>query len=300
MCLPGLTALAVLIVAQSLSVPNLAIPDFRDLTIKTRRTYGEMSAAVITEILLLRGARERREQIYQRPGLGEADQTIITINQCDKRQVVHLNSKTKLYGAAPFEDWPGHIKRLRPIAQPEQAGADVEITIDSVDTGERQQVGSYIARRVTMTRKVEPSPGANTRASTDDSDGWYIDLPRLGCSNSRTDASFLMGEVVSPGRPHDQLHFRQLGSAPRGYAIRETTRHTEEGRTSVAQVELLEFSEAPLDAVLFNVPSGYQAALPRVHGGHDLTQPDTLVNRLHTYWDELVLWAARVREQTLW
>jgi hypothetical protein len=99
-----------------------------------------------------------------------------------------------------------------------------------------------------MTRKVQPSPGANTRAGTDESDGWYIDLPGLGCSNSRTDASFLTGEVVSPGRAHDQLHFRQLGSAPRGYTIEETTRHIEEGRTSVGQVELLEFSETPLDA----------------------------------------------------
>jgi hypothetical protein len=86
-----------------------------------------------------------------------------------------------------------------------------------------------------------------------------------------------MGEVVSPGRPHDRLHFRQLGSALRGYAIQETSRQTEGGRTSVAQIELLEFSEAPLDAALFNVPSGYQAALPRLYGGHDLTQPDTLV-----------------------
>jgi hypothetical protein len=100
-----------------------------------------------------------------------------------------------------------------------------------------------------------------------------------------------MGQVVPAGRPPDRLHFKQLGSARRGYAIQETTRHTEDGRTSVAQVELVEFSEAPLDAALFEVPSGYRTALPLVHGGYDLTQPDTLVNRLHTYWDEVVLWA---------
>jgi hypothetical protein len=100
-----------------------------------------------------------------------------------------------------------------------------------------------------------------------------------------------MGQVVPAGRPPDRLHFKQLGSARRGYAIQETTRHSEDGRTSVAQVELVEFSEAPLDAALFEVPSGYRTALPLVHGGYDLTQPDTLVNRLHTYWDEVVLWA---------
>jgi hypothetical protein len=288
-----LAALAVFVIAQSVSVPGRVVPDFRDLTIKTRRTYGEKSAGVITEILLLRGARERWERITRRPNPGEADHdTMITITQCDTRQVVYLNGEKKLYWAAPFEDGPGYVTRWRPMRQAEEAGADVEITNDSVDTGERRQVGSYIARRVLMTRKVEPSPGANTRASTDEWDGWYIDLPGLGCSNSRTEGSYSMiAGLVGPGRPHDRLHFRQLGSAPRGYAIRETTRHTEQGRTSVGQVELLESSEASLDAALFNVPSGYQPALPRVRGGFDLTQPDTLVNRLHTYWVEVVLWA---------
>jgi hypothetical protein len=171
MCWQGLIALAVFAVAQSVSGLNVAVPDFRDLTITTRRTHGERSAPAITEIVLLKGARERREQIIQRRGLGEADHNI-TINQCDKRQVIHLNSKTKLYGAARFGDWPGHVKRLRPIPQPEQTGAEVEITIDSVDTGQRRQVGNYIARRVTMTRKVDPSSGATLeRARTNGTAG---------------------------------------------------------------------------------------------------------------------------------
>ena len=194
----GLVALAVFAVAQSVSEPHRAVPDFRDLSIKTRRTYGEMSAPAMTEIVWLKGARERREQIIQRPDLGEADHTIITINQCDRQQVVYMNGNTKLYGAAPLEDWPGHVKRLRSIRQPEPTGADVEITIDSVDTGERRRVGSYIARRVTMTRTVAPSPGANTRASTEQRDGWYIDLPGLGCAFSRTDATLLDGRSRQP------------------------------------------------------------------------------------------------------
>jgi hypothetical protein len=42
------------------------------------------------------------------------------------------------------------------------------------------------------------------------------------------------------------------------------------------------------------VPSGYRTALPLVHGGYDLTQSDTLVNRLHTYWGEVVVWAGHL------
>jgi hypothetical protein len=59
----GLMTLAVFVVAQSVAVPNLAVPNFRDLTIKTRRTYDEGSAAVITEIVLLRGARAARADL---------------------------------------------------------------------------------------------------------------------------------------------------------------------------------------------------------------------------------------------
>lgn len=292
----GLAALAVFIAAQSVAVSNLTVPSFRDLTIKTRRSYGK-AGAVTTETLWLRGARQRHEWITQGPGLAEPDHDRITINQCDKRQTVFLNNKAKLFWAAPFQDRSAYVKRLRPIPQADQAAADVEITTDSVDTGERRRVGSYIARRVIMTRKVEPSPGANTRAATDEWDGWYLDLPGLGCSNSRGEGfGLLTGEFVPAGRPRDRLHFKQLGSAPRGYAIMETARHTEEGRTNldVGQVELVELSEGPLDAALFEVPSGYRTALPRLHGGYDLTQPDTLVNRLHTYWDEVVLWAGHL------
>src|ERR1700716_1109673 len=69
----GVAALAAFVAAQSVSVPNLTVPNFRDLTIKTRRSHGEAHAAVMTETLLLRGTRQRREWITRRPGLGEPD-----------------------------------------------------------------------------------------------------------------------------------------------------------------------------------------------------------------------------------
>ena len=46
----------------------------------------------------------------------------------------------------------------------------------------------------------------------------------------------------------------------------------------------------PLDETLFTVPPGYRPALPRLHGGFDITKPDTLVNRLVSYWEEATAW----------
>jgi hypothetical protein len=57
----------------------------------------------------------------------------------------------------------------------------VKVTINTVDTGERRQVGSYSARHVITTTTAAPSPGATTRASESVEDGWHIDLPPAGC-----------------------------------------------------------------------------------------------------------------------
>jgi hypothetical protein len=55
--------------------------------------------------------------------------------------------------------------------------------------------------------------------------------------------------------------------------------------------QLIGFSDAPLDVALFTVPAGYRPALPGLFGGYDLTKPDTVMNRLQSYWDGLRAWA---------
>ncbi len=52
---------------------------------------------------------------------------------------------------------------------------------------------------------------------------------------------------------------------------------------------MIELSEHPLDLSLFDIPRDYRPALPLVRGGHDMTRPDTLANRLRVYWHELTL-----------
>ena len=181
------------------------------------------------------------------------------------------------------------MKRGRPIPPEQLTGVEVNVTIDSVDTGERRQVGSYTARRVKTTTKVEQGAGAATKSSLTIVDGWYIDLPGLGCQETRN-PGFSYGALLS-GK-HDRMVIKRLGTAQRGYPLEETTHRTEAGRASVSKVELLEFSEAPLDASLFELHNGYRRALQNPRGGYDMTKPDTLANRLQAYWD---VWRAWVR-----
>jgi hypothetical protein len=212
--------------------------------------------------------------------------------QCDQRRSVQLNPEAKLYSVSVLEDWSAQVKRGRPA--PEGQGADVTTTFDAADTGERRPAGHYVARRVRTTVTVEPSPGANTPPSTRETDGWYMDLPGLGCSDSATTAYLTVGEVVGPGGIRDRHHYKTKGAASRGYAIEETTRFTQTGGTDVVRVELIELSEHPLDSSLFDIPRDYRSALPRVRGGYDMTKPDTLANRLQEYWDEITLVARTI------
>jgi len=283
-------AVAPAILAQTLSIPAFVVPTFADLTIKKQQSFGTTSSRSTTEVLYLKGARARREFLYEQPGSRRL--SYATITQCDQRRSVQLNPEAKLYFVSVLQDWSAQLKRARPVS--EGQGAEVTTTFDAIDTGERRAAGHYVARRVRTTVTVEPSPGANTPASTRETDGWYIDLRSLDCSVATTATYLAGGEVVGLGARRDRHHYKTKGAARRGYAIEETTRFTQTGRTTVDRVELIELSEHPLDSSLFDIPRDYRPALPRLRGGYDITKPDTLANRLQEYWDEITLVARTI------
>jgi len=60
---------------------------------------------------------------------------------------------------------------------------------------------------------------------------------------------------------------------------------------TVTRTELIELSEATLDASLFTVPADYLPALKRVDGrGVDFTKQDTLPNRVEQYYQAFENW----------
>ena len=280
--LPVALAVAPVVLAQTLPIAGF-VPTFADLMIKKRHSFGSTSSRSTTELLYLKGARERREFLYEQPGTTGPRHA--TVMQCDQRRSVQLNLEAKLYSVSALKD-SEQFKRQRSL--PAGQGADVTTTFDAVDTGERRRVGRYVARRVRTTVTVEPSAGAKTPASTKETDGWYIDLPGLGCSEAETTA-YLIVEGVGLGGLRDRHHYKTKRAARPGYAIEQTNRFTQAGETNVDRVELIELSEHPLDVSLFEIPRDYGPALPLVRGGHDMTKSDTLANRLQLYWDELTL-----------
>jgi hypothetical protein len=264
-------------------------PDAPDLTIKTRRTTDHADSSVTTEILSLKGARQRRELIVEwpdhvRPAPGAIRASAsIAITQCDERRIVLLNEEARIYAFVPRAANATLMPRGR-TAGP--AGGEVTITINDVDTGERRAVGRYTARRIVTTTTTEPGPGAATRSSVTERDAWYLDLPAGNCSESHDlrHTSFLIGHAG------DRVRIKAGRTVRLGYPIEEINRSRTYGSVFTTRLALIEYSEAPLDEDLFTVPSGYQPALRTLFGAPDMTKPDTIGNRLASYWDTLTTW----------
>jgi hypothetical protein len=272
---------SVLILAASVGLPKFVVPNFPDLTIKTRRTSGDWLSQINT--LYLKGARQWTETVTEKVPRADAINWVHIV-QCDEKRTFILNERDRLYSSSEIEDWSERLRKARPVSLPRMSGAEVTMTIDSVDTGERRQFEHYIARHVRAKIRIEPSPDASTPASEEESDGWYIDLPGFGCED-RTSSGFAW---LRSGQ--DRFQIKWLGKAPRGYPIEETSVRTEAGKKTVSKVELLEISEAPLNPSLFELPVGYRQALQTGNGGADLTKPDTISNRAQYYWTRLTLW----------
>jgi hypothetical protein len=78
------------------------------------------------------------------------------------------------------------------------------------------------------------------------------------------------------------------GAGRRGFSIEETTRRRGEHEPPImSRMTLIEFSETVLDKSLFDVPSGYRPAVPRLVGRFDMTKPDTVTNRISAYWEDV-------------
>jgi len=279
------TTFSLLIFAASVGLPKFIVPNLPDLMIKTHRTSGDWLSQVNT--LYVKGARQRTEIVIQ--GRARANATSsAAIQQCDEKRGFILNENDKLYASFKIEDWSERLKKSHPAHLTQMSGAEVTVTIDSTDTGERRQFEHYTARHVNVKTQYEPSPGASTPASIDETDGWYIDLPGLGCQEQ---ASRGLGiGMIGSGNRQDRLQIKWLGTASRGYPIEETSIRTEAGSKTISKVELLEISEAPLNPSLFDLPAGYRRALQTGNGGADLTKPDTISNRAQYYWSEITLW----------
>lgn len=133
---------------QTENDPQVRRSNVQDLTIRTRQTIDLPHSTIRTDTLYFKGAWQRRELQLEVRSASTAQRTVrhSTITRCDERRTLELNHEARLYGWSPLAFIGGNAypvrSRWRGRSEPSALRADVKITINTVDTGERRQLGS--------------------------------------------------------------------------------------------------------------------------------------------------------------
>jgi hypothetical protein len=143
---------------------------------------------------------------------------VVMLRYCDQQKIVQIDEKGKSYVMMPAPE----------PAKPAE-GAKTEVS----DTGERKELFGRQARHLKI---VESTAGKKERTETD---GWYVDLSRLGT-------------CFAP----------DPSQADRGYPASYTiTAYGENGKpASTVSMKITGMIENPLSSAMFDLPEGYKDA----------------------------------------
>ncbi|HJQ24404.1 MAG TPA: hypothetical protein VKA60_10855 [Blastocatellia bacterium] len=222
-----------------------------DVKVKSKSTQGSNTSEQTTYI---KGQRQRLEM---------GDGVMVSITQCDLRRSLQLIPQSKTYIVTPFNQTTDTSERTTNQPQAKQnapvKGGVVKTTVVTKDTGERKQMFGYTARHIITQISTESSPDACQQVKTKmETDAWYIDVAfGLDCDLNNRYQNYNRADQRGC---QDRYEVKQVGAAVKGYPVwTKTTLIDENGQPSFTTVsEVIEFTQTPLDAALFEVPAGYR------------------------------------------
>jgi hypothetical protein len=224
---------------------------YTDVKVKSKQTVAGQSHESTTYI---KGKRQRSESFGG----------MVNITQCDLKRGVQINSNSQTYMVTPFA--PTTQTTTRTTSAPAsdkngvvQTGGQITMTITTKDTGERKQMFGYTARHLIITMETVSSTDACTKSDMKmQTDGWYIDAAfALDCDNAYSGYG---ANNYQKGGCRDSYSVKNVGTAKRGFPVYEkTTMFDAAGRETMTMVnEVVELSQATLDAGLFEIPAGFR------------------------------------------
>ena len=222
-----------------------------DTKIKSRQTTGGQTYENTSYI---KGKRQRSET---------NNGQMVVIQQCDLRRNIQIMTAAKVYMIQPYDQpsttTPTTSSTTSQPAAPVTKGGVVTSTVTTKDTGERKQMFGYTARHIITTMEMKSSPDACSTANTKmQIDGWYIDAAfALDCDMGDAYTNY---KPTASGGCRDRYETKTIGLAKKGFPVwQKTTMFGPNGTESFSTTnEVLEFSQATLDASLFDVPDGYR------------------------------------------
>ena len=222
-----------------------APPPPQDVRFKSVYTNGEMKTESVTYI---KGARERFEF-----------QDMVLLKQPDQKRTIQISKSANTYLVAPEGMSAPGVPGAAPAGPPKPPGV-IMVATTIVDTGERKQAFGQQARHVKVMIDKQPMAGAcDTTKQRIETDGWYIDNPPSIANRPSPSEQ----TPPSPDGCTDQVQATSNGD-PKvlGFPIAYTTTLTgDDGKPVVSSMEVTEYEPTTLDAALFEIPSGLNAAM---------------------------------------
>jgi hypothetical protein len=217
-----------------------------DIKITTKSTAGGQT---FTSTTYIKGARQRTE------GMGYK-----TIYQCDLKRTIQINDKTRTYVITPLGGKTGANSHNPGTTQARRGGV-ITYTTTTTDLGERKTILGMTTRHLKTKTVVAASEGAcNSMNMEMESDGWYGDIADgISCLTEESAANaFNQSDCV------DEIRYKTVGTVKPGQPVMVTTmikfNTGADGPTipaSSSTQEVVDISNAKLDAALFEIPAGY-------------------------------------------
>jgi len=183
---------------------------------------------------------------------------LVSIQQCDARQTVQLNTQTRTYLESPFESDPA--TGSSELLEKRKKGGQVTYTTTVTDTGETENMLGFTARHLKTVATREFSAAAcDKRPQRVETDGWYIELPEtVTCA---TVPPREVAVLVDPKSPDcvDEVRYEKP-KTPLGYPIKYTAVATlGEDSPVTTTMEVSKLERTDLAASEVEVPTDYIA-----------------------------------------
>jgi hypothetical protein len=248
------------IVSIFFSFSTTALADYKIRQQVTMRFDGRDMAQ--ERAIWVKGARERWETGFADPQIAAMMPVIAEVKQCDLRQTLKINDRSKKYFIVPFSD---REDKPLPAVQPTtktvvKKGGDVSWTYTLTDTGERRQMFGFTAKRLIVRQTVEATKDSCSGQAkmTNEEDGWFVKVTPEG---AKCDVDLPRGEPSDEPKCRDRFTTKGNFINP-GMLLEGTVRMTDHLKNSemVTSIKTLDLSKATLEMSLFEIPSGYSEA----------------------------------------
>jgi len=241
-------------------------PSVNGLKIVTRQVTGDFTDVRTEYIAGDKLRNEWRSQMRDRVGPPMA--TIILRGERDRIFVLDLQA----HEYTSYENNSRGSVSLKPRTAVD-SGGKLQIWIENVDTGERKDIFGHVARHIITHEKRVAGPGACSKPSQSDTDGWYIessDLPEW--RQKSPGQGVVVAAEVSAGsndkcfNKMDKIEVHRSG-VETGFPVKIMTTlrstvtlsdGTQKTLSSTWGSEVVELKEGPIELSMFEVPRDFR------------------------------------------